>query len=311
LSRDRPSDALALYDRSLSMTQADPALSDLRLLMQINKAAALANLDRWGEALAVARQAQQLADQAGTTIRQAQAHGMLGQLLFETGRWDDALAEISTVPESLKESAVSCAELGIAAVISFHRGDAAVARGYLSAAVPHARRVGHRLVPPLALARSLGHEQAGALPEALAELTGWLDGKTEEFGETQELIGDAIRLAMDSGDLSAARTLASQAATSAIGEQTPYRDANALYCSGLVEHDAAMLLSSAERYGHADRPLPRAKALEAAASEYARAGDWEAARPTLATAEEIYAWLGAVVDAARVRAARETQGVQA
>jgi hypothetical protein len=79
----------------------------------------------------------------------------------------------------------------------------------------------------------------------------------------------------------------------------------------MVEHDPAMLHSSAERYGHADRPLQRAKALEEAASEYARAGDGEAAQSTLATAAEIYTWLGAVVDAARVRAARETQGVQA
>jgi len=311
ISRGQLTDALALHDRALSMTQADPALSDLRLLLQINKAAALANLDRWEEALAVAGQAQQLADQAGTTIRQAQAHDILGQLLFETGRWDEALAEISIVPESLKEPVLSCDELGIAAVISFHRGNTAAARGYLSAALPHARRVGHRLVPHLALARSLDHEQAGALPEALAELAGWIDGKAEEFGEMQELIGDATRLAMRTGDLSAARTLASQAATSAIGEQTPCRQANALYCRGLVEHDAAMLLSSAERYGQAGRPLPRAKAQEAAASEYARAGDWETAQSSLATAGEIYAWLGATVDAARVRAARETQGVHA
>jgi hypothetical protein len=198
----------------------------------------------------------------------------------------------------------------MAAVISFHRGHTAAARGYLSAAVPHARRVGRRLVPPLALARSLDHEQAGALPEALAELTGWLDGKTEAFGEMHDLIGDATRLAMRTGDLSAACTLATQAAASAMRAQSPYRQANALYCRGLVEHDAAVLLSSAERYGHVVRPLQRAKALEAAASEYVHAGDWEAAESTLAAAGEIYAWLGAVVDAARVGAARETQGVQ-
>jgi tetratricopeptide (TPR) repeat protein len=311
MSRGQLTDALALHDRGLSVTKADPALSDLRLLLQVNKAAALADLDRWEEALAVAGQARQLADQAGTTIRQAQAHGVLGQLLFATGRWDDALAEMSVVPESLKEPAASCGELGSAAVISFHRGDAAAARGYLSAAVPHAQRVSHRLVPPLALARSLDYEQAGALPAALAELTGWFNGKAEEFGETQDLIGDATRLAMRTGNLGAARTLASQAATSAIEAETPCRQANALYCGGLVEHDAAMLLSAAGRYGHAGRPLPRAKALEAAASEYAHAGDWEAAQSTLATASEIYAWLGATVDAARVRAAREMQGVQA
>jgi hypothetical protein len=62
---------------------------------------------------------------------------------------------------------------------------------------------------------------------------------------------------------------------------------------------------------HADRPLQHAKALEAAGSEYAHAGDRDAAQSTLASAAEIYAWLGATVDAARVRAARETQGVQA
>jgi tetratricopeptide (TPR) repeat protein len=303
--RGQPADALALFDRGLSLTQADPALSDLRLLLQINKAAALANLDRWEEALAVARRARQLADQAGTTIRQAQAHSILGQLLFETGRWDDAVAEMAFVPESLKESAVSCAELGIAAVISFHRGNTAAAREYLSAALPHTRRFRRRYIPFLALARSLDHEQAGQLPEALAELTGWPDRKTEEFGEMQDLIGDAARLALRTGDLSVARALASQAATFAIEAQTPNRQANALYCGGLVEHDAAMLLSSAELYGHADRPLQRAKALEAAASEYAHAGDREAAQSTLATAAEIYAWLGATVDAARVKAACE------
>jgi tetratricopeptide (TPR) repeat protein len=300
-SRGQLTDALSLYDRGLGMTKADPALSDLRLLLQINKAAALGSLDRWEEALAVAGQARQLADQVGTTIRQAQAHGVLGQLLFDIGRWDDALAEISAVPESLKESGASCVELSTAAVISFHRGDPAAARGRLSAAVPYARRIGHRLVPPLALARSLDHEQAGALREALAELTGWLDGKTEEFGHTQDLIGDATRLAMRTGDLSAARSLATQAARFAVGEQTPSCQANALYCRGLVEHDAAMLLSSAELYGHGQRPLQRAKALEAAASEYAHAGDREAAQPALASAAEIYAWLGATVDAARVR----------
>jgi len=48
----------------------------------------LGHLGRYGEALAAAGQARHLADQVGTTFRLAQAHGALGQLLFETGRWD-------------------------------------------------------------------------------------------------------------------------------------------------------------------------------------------------------------------------------
>ena len=163
-------DALPLFDRALAVTQADPALTDLRLLLQINKAVTLGNLDRYEEALAAAGQARHLADQVGTAIRLAQAHGALGQLLFETGRWDDALAEVGIVPENLKEPAAACCDLGIAAVISFHRGEIGAARRHLAAAVPHAERIGHRLIGPLALARSLelraGRRAAGGAGRA-------------------------------------------------------------------------------------------------------------------------------------------------
>ena len=135
-------DALPLFDRALAVTQADPALTDLRLLLQINKAVTLGDLDRYEEAFAAAGQARHLADQVGTAIRLAQAHGALGQLLFDTGRWDDALAEVEILPEDLKEPAVACVDLGIAAVIGFHRGEIGAARRHLAAAVPHAKRIG-------------------------------------------------------------------------------------------------------------------------------------------------------------------------
>ena len=105
--RGRMTDALPLFDQALAVTQADPALTDLRLLLQINKAVTLGNLDQYEEALGVAGQARHLADQVGTTIRLAQAHGALGQLLFQTGRWDDAMVEVEILPENLKEPAVS------------------------------------------------------------------------------------------------------------------------------------------------------------------------------------------------------------
>ena len=101
-------DALPLFDRALAVTQADPALTDLRLLLQINKAVTLGYLDQYEQAFAAAGQARDLADQVGTAIRLAQAHSALGQLLFETGRWDEALAEVEVLPEDLKEPAVAC-----------------------------------------------------------------------------------------------------------------------------------------------------------------------------------------------------------
>ncbi len=64
--RGELADALPLYDRGLAVTETDPALTDLGLLLQVNKAVTLCNLNRYDEALATAERARQLADQVGT-----------------------------------------------------------------------------------------------------------------------------------------------------------------------------------------------------------------------------------------------------
>ncbi len=303
-------DALPLFDRALAVTQTDPALTDLRLLLQINKAVALSDLDQYEEALAVAGQARHLADQVGTTMRLAQAHDALGQLLFETGRWDDALAEVAIIPEDLKEPAAACGGLGIAAVICFHRGDVDVARHRLAATVLHAERMGHRLIGPLALAHSLDCEHAGALPEALAALTDRFDGNTEEIQETEDLLADAVRLATQTGDLGTAQALAGQATLLAADSEIPHRQANAHYCRGLLDHEAPRLLAAAEHYDDAGRPLLRAKALEAAAGEFVGSGDRSQARAAFTRAVEVYISLGAAADVARLQATFRAHGIR-
>jgi DNA-binding CsgD family transcriptional regulator/tetratricopeptide (TPR) repeat protein len=306
----RMADAVPLFDRALAVTEADPALTDLRLLLQINKAVTLGNLDRYEEALAVAGQARHLADQVGTTFRLAQAHGALSQLLFQTGRWDDALAEVAVLPEDLKEPAVACDELSIAAVISFHRGETEAARRYLAATVPHVKRIGHRLITSLALARSLDHEHDGALPEAVAALTDGFGDNMEEVEEIEDLFADAVRLAIQTGDLSTAQALAGQADTLAAGSEIPHRQANALYCRSLLDHDAPGLLAAAERYADAGRPLLRAKALEAAAREFLSADERAEARAAFTSAVEVYTSLGAAADVARLQAAFRAHGIR-
>jgi DNA-binding CsgD family transcriptional regulator len=302
-------DALPLFDRALTVTQGDPALTDLRLLLQINKAITLGDLDRYEEAFAAAGQARNLADQVGVVIRRVQAHGALGQLFFDTGRWDDALAEVEVLHEDLKEPIAACSDLGIAAVIRFHRGEFAAACRHLTAAAPHAERTGNRLIGPLALARSLEREHDGALPEAVAVLTDALEG-TEELDETENLLADAVRLAMKIGDLGTAKALAGHAADLAAGSEIPHQQANALYCRGLLEHDAGRLLTAAERYGNAGRPLLRAKALEAAAGEFVRTGDRGQARSAFTRAVEVYTSLGAAADVARLQARFRAHGIR-
>ena len=304
----RLTESLPLSDRALTVTRSDPGLADLRLLLQINKAVTLGNLDRYEEAVTVAGEALHLADEVGTAIRLGQAHCVLAQCLFETGRWEDALAEVERLPENIQELAAACCDLGIAAVISFHRGEVAAARGYLATAAPHADRLGHRLIPQLALAHSLDYEHAGALPEALTALTGAFDDISEEI-ELENLLPDVVRLAARTGDLELAQSLAGQAAKLAKGSEIPHRQANALYCEGLLDHDACRLLTAAARYEDASRPLLAAKAYEAAAAEFLRAEDRGRAREAFVEAVEAYTSIGAAADVARLRAAFRAHGI--
>jgi DNA-binding NarL/FixJ family response regulator len=96
----------------------------------------------------------------------------------------------------------------------------------------------------------------------------------------------------------------------AADSRIPHRQANALYCRGLLDRDAPMLLAAAERYGEAGRPLLGAKALEAAATEFVRADDRGQARAAFTRAVEIYASLGASADVARLRASFHAHGIR-
>ena len=212
-------------------------------------------------------------------------------------------------PEDLTEPGAACCDLGVAAVISFHRGDTGAARRYLAAADPYAKRLGRRLIGPLALARSLDREQDGALPEARAALTDAFDGN-EEIEEIEDLLADAVRLAAGTGELSTAQALAGHADALAAESKIPHRLANALYCRGLLDRDAARLLVAAERYGDASRPLLRAKALEAAAGYFVEADDRGQARAAFTAAVEVYTSLGAAADVARVQATFRVHGIR-
>jgi DNA-binding CsgD family transcriptional regulator len=308
--RGNLTDALPLYDRGLAVTETDPALTDLGLLLQVNKAATLGNLNRYDEALATAERARQLADQVGTAMRLTQAHFMLGQIFFETGRWDDALTEIASVPTDLKEPGAVCDELGIIAVIGFHRNDPVAARAQLAAAEAHARRVGQRSIPRLILARSLDHEMAGDLPAALAVLKDAFDGAPDDLGEIEDMLGDGMRLAIATGEKETAQTLARQVDTLAERSQIPNRQANALYCQGMLDRDPVALLAAAQRYAVAGRPLPRAKALEAAAECFVEDDDMTRARDAFTQAVEVYEALRAEADMNRVLAGFRRYGIR-
>ncbi|WP_459716260.1 AAA family ATPase [Actinophytocola sp. KF-1] len=302
--------ALPLFDRALTVIEDEPALNDLRLLLQINKAVALGDLDRYDEALSAATRVRQLADHIGSLVRLAQAQTALAELQFEGGRWDDALAEIESLPDEFKDPGATCCDRGIAAVIAFHRGDAATARQHLEAAAPSAEQIGNRVVSSLTLAWSLDHEVADRPEEALAVLTARIGGDAEELDEVEDLLPEAARLAAATGDTRAAADVAAQAATLARRSSVPHRLGTAAYCRGLLERDPFLLQHAADRYRDAGRPLLRAKALEAAAIGFAGRDEKDAARRAFTRADELYDKLGANWDLAHLRAHLRSFGIR-
>jgi DNA-binding CsgD family transcriptional regulator/tetratricopeptide (TPR) repeat protein len=310
MMQGRMGDALPLLDRAVTVTQADPALTDLQLLLQINKAMTLGDLDRYDEAFAPARDAQRLASRAGITVRLTQAHCCLGQLLFDTGRWDDASTEVGVLADATKDPSVACCDHGVAAVIDFHRGETGAARQHLDAAAPHAKRIGSRVVSTLALARSLDCEQAGDLSAALDALTAGFESNAEELDEIEDLLPDSVRLATKIGDGGTARALTSQAETLAEDTVIPHRQANALFCRGLLDRDAGLLLQAADRYHDACRPLLGAQALEAAAEIFLEHDERGPARTAFTRSLDLYASLGAARDVARLQALFRAQGIR-
>ena len=137
-----------------------------------------------------------------------------------------------------------------------------------------------------------------------------VNGNTEQLEEIEDLLADAVRLATQTGDLGIAQSLTGHAVALAAGSEVPHREADALYCRGLLDRDAPRLLAAAERYDEAGRPLLRAKALEAAAGQFVEDGDRDQARAAFTGAVEVYADLGAAADIARLQATFRTHGIR-
>jgi DNA-binding NarL/FixJ family response regulator len=307
-SRGEPERALPLFDQALAVAEGDPALADLRLLLQINQAVALGNLDCYDAAIGAAEQVRQQADDSGNVIRLAQAQSALGELLFDVGRWDDALAELDAVFGTPTDPAVECNNHGLVATIQLHRGDSE-ARRHLVAAERYVGRLGDRIAGPLALARSLDWEQSHGPAEALAMLQAWLC-EPKDIEETRDLLAAAVRLAVTVGDTATADTLAAQAEAGAECSNVPHRKAIAAHCRGLLDKDPDQLVDAAKHYHEAGRLLPQAQALEAAGVALAERGDTAGARTRFTESFTLYESLNAGWDLARTQATFRGYGIR-
>jgi DNA-binding NarL/FixJ family response regulator len=304
---------LEYTDRALAVTGADPQATDLRLMLMRNRVSCLGTLDRPEEALATAGQALVLAEQAGTP-RLNSIRGVLADLYFGYGRWDDALAELEQAAGLLSGPVLPLLVHGIGALIAGHRDDRAVADKHLRAGQDLAvtSAVARFNAVYLLLARALAAEQAGQGAAAAALLGECLEpGIAEELPSLYLMLPTLARLALACGDQALAARAAEAAAAEAATEPLPDKEAAAGFCRGAVGGEAAAVLAAAGYYGRAGRPLEQAQALEEVAVLAAGRGEPAAARQALSSALALYGGLGARWDIRRAGARLRPYGIRA
>ena len=305
MDRGQMRQALPLFDLALRVVRGDTAMTDLLLLLKINRAVALAELNRADEAIAAARQVREQAEHAGHVLRMAQACSALGQLCYDSGDWDDALLDVELLPDELKTPMMSCCDHGVAAAINLHRGNTSAARSHLTAVAPFQQELGDRVVAMLALARSLAAEQAGSAEDALELLRAAVAQQ-----DIEDLLPELVRLAVLVGDKAAAESAMGKVAALAADTCVPHRSAAEAYCRGLLDGDGETLLLAATGYRDADRPFARARALEAAAVAFAEHGAISSAKAAFSRAIDLYATLGAEWHIARSQASLRPHGIR-
>ncbi|MGD0553691.1 MAG: AAA family ATPase [Streptosporangiaceae bacterium] len=303
---------LSYIDRALLVTADDPQTTDLRVTLLGDKTSELALMGRQTEAISSAAQALALAEQTGTP-RLWIIRTVLGQLYYEVGRWDDALAELELAAQGSAPSPVENLVDALLALIHARRDDWDEAGKHLSE-IPGGQVSSlpswdgnHYLL----LARALGAEQAGQTGEAVAILRECLEVRfVDQLPGRCQLLHPLARLALEIGDTATAAAAAEAAAIAATADPVPVNTAVADYCRGLVAGDPEPVMAAARYFEEAGRPLERAQALEDAAVLAAIRNELPAARKALTAAAAVYDSLGAQWDAQRAVVRLRPYGVR-
>jgi DNA-binding CsgD family transcriptional regulator len=297
-------------DLGLAAVGDDPQALHLRLLLLSNKISTLADLDRPADALAVARQALILAEQAGMhQLDSVRVH--LAGHYFSTGQWDDAITEAEQAAIGPERPNIDMLRRSLLALIAGHRGDPDTAARHLSRITdeqilrPHNRPMADLLL----WARAVLAEQRGDNAGAIAELARCLEPGLADLPDQHLLLPMLTRLALAGGKADVAAAAAEAAARDAAREPLPRKVATAGHCRGLVAGDPVPVLAAAAYWEGAGQPLQRAAALEDAAALAAAAGDKAGARGALAGARELYGGLGARWDIRRAEGRLRALGV--
>jgi DNA-binding CsgD family transcriptional regulator len=306
--------AIELAERAVATAAGSAGEAVAAVQPTLYLAFVLIDADHFADAERLLREGLTSAEERGTAWALPLHHAGLALLHFQSGAWDDALAEAETslaLAEELGTSVWKPAARGVIGQIAYHRGDLARAEAMLSAAdrEPATHSVRY-WAPRLVLLRALLLEAAGHRSEALSQLEDqWNHADQALFVAVwRELAPEFMRL----GPLSNRRE--TQQITAAIERfaataQTPGAKGAALRCRGLLATDPQALIDATVSLRASPRPLERALACEQAAATVAATAGAADAVPILTEAIQHFEQIGASRDIARVDATLRQLGI--
>jgi DNA-binding CsgD family transcriptional regulator len=294
-----------LIDEALPVAERDPGLGDLWTMLVYNRASWGAQLGGYEEARKLALDALARGELSGSP-RLRRLHGLVAGIAYETGAWDQALAELDAstgtgVDEHLDDAPY------LRALIAGHREEGREAESELAAVrlstdgyAPPAGQTVRHLAADIAALAVLDIERSGE-PEAAAVLLRWLERDSEA---TQPFffhlsLPSFVRLLLAAGNEPGAGAAAAGAEREAVRDPLARKQAAARWCRGLVSSDPASVLAAAASLRDQGLTLAAGGAFEDAAVLLAGAGNAVPGRAALEDALLLYSRIGASWDARR------------
>lgn len=317
--RRRHRSALERVDRALRVLGDEPDHADVRMFALHARVFTLQNLCRWTDAEAAVRQTREAAREPGNAM--GAATGVTAAvLLYWTGRWDDAVAELSSVDEDgpgityagLRERGPTVLWHGVAALLAVRRDDRTTASERFAAgsAFPVETTADRENRDFLLAARALAAERDSELRLAVATFGEILDRRPGEMTLVHQWLPDLVRVSLAAGDHVAARRAMEASRREAAMEAEPWRAGAAqLRCEGLFGDDPALVRAAVAHYRAAGPAVDLAGALEDLAVLLA-GRDTTACRAALNEAVELYGGFGASWDIRRTDARLRRRGIR-
>ena len=306
-------EALDLADQATAALRRAGSIIDGQLDPHLIRANCLFDLDRDTEAQEAYAEDLRLAERGVGTFFLGFHHLFLARMYFLTGRWDDALTEISLAREVPDRLGVTVHLDGLATLIAVHRQDREET-GRLRAGLDRPLATGstRHTYDDRSWGRGLAALADGDQKAAIDVLSGAWDecvtGNREHCGHF--LLPDLAATAVVIGDQAAARRAVAQLDRYAADREVPGLLRSARFAGAILDGDAGRLLQAADAYAAVGRPLLEGQAREHGADMLAAAGRGPEAREQLDAAQDLYARLDAVWDAARADARLRAHGIR-